>query len=235
MTFLVQPCVPADAQGLAATMVGARFGDPHWVFLWHSPSLKDVTAAAAERLPWNLINGRETTRHEKVIDLETGEVVGYARWNLPPVLAAKNVWPEAQVAEPTPEDRELFEKKFKAVTDNGRIRGLKTDMSSFRSAPLEVVDAKIMKDGPYLTLDYLATAPALQRKGIATMLVQSGLKIADENGMRAYVMSEPAGLKVYQNNGFKVVQTVSTDYSKYGGTDPLVHHFMVRQPVSPEP
>ena len=60
------------------------------------------------------------------------------------------------------------------------------------------------------------------------MLVQSGLKIADEHGIKAYVMSEPAGLKVYQNTGFKLVETVSSDYSKYGGTEPSVHHFMVR-------
>ncbi|KAK9349842.1 hypothetical protein V1523DRAFT_399773 [Lipomyces doorenjongii] len=236
MIFIVQPCVPGDSQGLAAVMMGARFGDPHWVFLWQDPSLEDITVAAAERLPWNLISGRETTRHEKVIDVKTGEIVGYARWTLPSEWAKKNIWPEAQVAEPTPENCKLFEKKFQAVTDNGRIRGLKTDGSSaFRSRPLEVVDAKIMKDGPYLTLDYLTTAPAYQRNGVATMLVQSGLKVADENSMKAYVMASPAGFKVYQNNGFKLVETVSVDYRKYGGSEPMVHHFMVRDPVSPKP
>lgn len=64
------------------------------------------------------------------------------------------------------------------------------------------------------------------------MLVQSGLKIADQYGIKTYVMSEPAGLKVYLNHGFKLVETVSTDYSQYGGTEPMVHYFLVREPVS---
>ena len=47
------------------------------------------------------MNHREQKRHQKVIETESGEPVGYARWLLPPVLAEKNVWPEAGVAEPT--------------------------------------------------------------------------------------------------------------------------------------
>lgn len=139
-------------------MMGARFEDPHWLFIWPNPSLEAIVAGAAERLPWNLLSGREKTRHQKAIDLETGEVVGYARWHLPPVLAERKknsnqvVWPEAQVAEPTPEHREFFESKFKAATDNGRIPGLKKEVMLFRSVPLEAADAKIMKDGPYLSM-----------------------------------------------------------------------------------
>ena len=64
------------------------------------------------------------------------------------------------------------------------------------------------------------------------MLVKSGLDIADRYGLRTYVMSEPAGLKVYLNHGFKLVETVSVDYPQYGGTEPLVEHFLVREPAT---
>ncbi|KAK9365597.1 hypothetical protein V1509DRAFT_373982 [Lipomyces kononenkoae] len=237
MSFVVEPCFPADASGLATTMMTARLTDPHWAFLWEDPCPDDIIARAIDRVPWNLITGKDTKRHQKVINAETGEVVGYARWTLPPVLAEKNnVWPEAQVAEPTPAEREIYEKKYQAGTKNGRLIGMKAGgMMNFRSAPLEVVDARITRDGPFLTLDYLTTAPGLWRRGIASMLVQSGLKIADQYGIKTYVMSEPAGLKVYLNHGFKLVETVSTDYSQYGGTEPMVHHFLVREPVSPQP
>ena len=63
------------------------------------------------------------------------------------------------------------------------------------------------------------------------MLMQGGLKIADRYGIKTYVMSEPAGLKLYYNHGFKLVDTVSTDYSKYGGVEPLVHYFLIREPL----
>ncbi|KZF21984.1 hypothetical protein L228DRAFT_283185 [Xylona heveae TC161] len=237
MSFAIQPCSPADAPGLAATMMGARLTDPHWVFLWKDPCPQDIIARASERLPWNLISGRDTKRHQKVINVETGKVVGYARWSLPPDLAkAGNVWLEAQVAEPSRVDLEIYEKNFKANTDNGRLIGLKTGaMIGFRSAPLEAADARIMRDGPFLMMDYLTTDPAFWRRGIASMLVQSGLKVADRYGIKTYAMSEPAGLKVYLNHGFKLVETVSTDYSKYGGTEPLVEYFLVREPVSLQP
>jgi hypothetical protein len=41
-------------------------------------------------IPWNLINRRAEKRHLKAIDVETGELAGYARWLLPPILADKN-------------------------------------------------------------------------------------------------------------------------------------------------
>lgn len=62
------------------------------------------------------------------------------------------------------------------------------------------------------------------------MLVQSGLQIADRYNIKTYVMSEPAALKLYLNHGFKLVETVSKDYSYYGGTEPAVHHFLIREP-----
>lgn len=64
------------------------------------------------------------------------------------------------------------------------------------------------------------------------MLVQSGLRVADQYGVKVYVMSEPAALKLYLNFGFELLETVSTDYSKYGGTEPTAEHFLVRRPPS---
>lgn len=80
-----------------------------------------------------------------------------------------------------------------------------------------------------LALDYLVTDPAFWRRGIASMLVKSGLQVAAQYGIKTYVMSEPAGLNLYLNLGFKLVETVSTDYSQYGGTEPTVEYFLIRE------
>jgi len=61
------------------------------------------------------------------------------------------------------------------------------------------------------------------------MLVKSGLEAADTYHQKAHVMSSVAGLRLYEKHGFKVVETTSTDYSQFGGTEPFVHHFMVRK------
>ncbi|KAJ5129036.1 hypothetical protein N7448_002748 [Penicillium atrosanguineum] len=232
MAFTVQPCFPADAPGLAATMMGARLTDPHWANMWEDPNSEDIISKAIHRVPWNLVTGRNTKRHQKAIDLATGSVVGYARWCLPSDLAKKSdVWLEAQVAEGTAAERAIYEKQYQVNTKNGQAIGLKGgEMRNYRSAPLEAVDARIMRDGPFLTLDYLTTDPAFWRRGIGSMLVKSGLRIADVHGIKTYVMSEPAALKLYLNLGFELVDTVSTDYSQYGGTEPMVHYFLVRQP-----
>ncbi|CEO59179.1 hypothetical protein PMG11_03863 [Penicillium brasilianum] len=234
MPFEIQPCSAADALGLAITMMSARLTDPHWAFLWEDPNPKDIITKSALRVPWNLATGRDTKRHQKVIDVESGQVVGYARWILPDCLAKQNdVWLEAQAPEGTRSEREEWEIQHKANTRGGQPIGMKSGgLMSYRSAPLEVIDARIMRDGPFLILDYLTTDPAFWRRGIASMLVQSGLKVGDQYGMKVYVMSEPAALKLYLNHGFELLETVSTDYSIYGGTEPTVEHFLVRVPRS---
>ncbi|CAI7611533.1 unnamed protein product [Penicillium glandicola] len=236
MAFVIQPCFPEDAPGIAATMMLARLTDPHWTCLWENPSAESIIPRAIERVPWNLVTGTETKRHQKVINVETGQVVGYARWYLPPMMAKKgDVWLEAQVAEGTPADRGVYEKQYRENTQNGQPIGLKGgEMMSYRSAPLEEADARIMSDGPFLTLDYLTTDPSFWRRGVGRMLVRSGLQIADQQGIKTYVMSEPAALKLYLSLGFQLVDTVSVDYSHYGGTEPMVMYFLVREPSQVE-
>ena len=175
-------------------------------------------------------------------------MVGYARWLLPPGLADKNVWSEARVAEPSPKDRELFERDFQ---DSPLPNAKSGEMLAFRAGGLEEAEKRVKVDGPFLSkcpfrftkrsfsdvyvvVDFLTVKPSFQRQGVASLLVKSGCEIADAYHLKAYVIASPAGLKVYEGQGFKVVETVSTDYSKFGSVEPYVHHFLVRQPVSPE-
>jgi hypothetical protein len=62
------------------------------------------------------------------------------------------------------------------------------------------------------------------------MLVRSGLDIADQHQIKSYVMSSPAALKLYRSLCFELVDTVSTDYSQFGGTEPALQYFLVRRP-----
>lgn len=48
---VVQPCFPADAPGLTATMMGARLTHPHFVILWEDPSSEDIIAKATNWVP----------------------------------------------------------------------------------------------------------------------------------------------------------------------------------------
>ncbi|KAJ5609447.1 hypothetical protein N7528_010014 [Penicillium herquei] len=234
MPFVVQGCSPADAPGLGAAMIKARLTDPHWVFMWEEDiPAEEMISRSTDRIPWNLVNGRDTKRHEKVIDDATGQVLGYARWLLPPDLANRNdVWLEAQAQDGTPEERATYEKMSDATSRNGQPIGLKGgEQSRYRNAPLIAADARVTKNGPFLALDYLTTHPDFWHRGVGSMLVKSGLDVADQYGLKTYVMSEPAALKLYLNFDFQLIETVSTDYSQFGGKEPMVHYFLTREPV----
>ena len=248
MRFSLQPCGPADASDIATVIMTAWNTNWHWRYRWEDLSLENLIERSTKRFPWNLVTEREIKRHQKAVDIATGEVVGYARWLLPPELADKNVWSEAQVAEPSPKDRELFERDFRESPLPNAKSG---EMIAFRAGGLEEAEKRVRVDDPFLSkcsfrstekrifdvyvvVDFLTVKPAFQRQGVASLLVKSGCEIADAYHLKAYVIASPAGLKVYEGQGFKVVETVSTDYSQFGAVEPYVHHFLVRQPVSPE-
>jgi hypothetical protein len=63
------------------------------------------------------------------------------------------------------------------------------------------------------------------------MLLRSALQKADQYGVRAHTMAAHGALKMYENFGFNLIETVSTDYSIYGVKEPYGYHLMVREPV----
>jgi hypothetical protein len=131
-------------------MISARLTDPHWITLWEDPSPEPIIAATTARIPWTLLNGGKVRRHEKIIT-ETGQVVGYARWILPDHLATDDIWPQAQVAEVSPDELAMYKTRYEDNSVDGLSAGIRTDgIMAYRGAPLEEVDARIMKDGPFL-------------------------------------------------------------------------------------
>ncbi|THY13995.1 acyl-CoA N-acyltransferase [Aureobasidium pullulans] len=234
MPFSVQVTDPIKANELAKVMTDSRWVDPHWKILFEDGTTADqVISETAQRLPYNLTR-RQGKRHQMAVDQVTGEVVGTARWILPEHLRDPKfkTWPEARVPSPSIEDDEKFRKKFEDATDEeGRIKHLRWDLMEVRNTPLEEIDAKIVHDtGPFLTLDYLSTAPHYQRKGVGSALLQRGLEVADANNLSTYVTASPAGLKLYLNHGFEIVETFSLEYPDFGGTEPVVDYFMIRKP-----
>ena len=150
MPYIVQPIDPEkDNQGLSQAMMTAFIQDPHWALLWPGMSLEQIIDGSIHRLPQNLISGRERKRYQKVIETGTGEIVGYSRWLLPPRLQGREAggkatfWPEAEIPEPTPEQREHYEAKWKSATVEGRMLGVNQEMVDALSPRLEEEDVKV--------------------------------------------------------------------------------------------
>ncbi|XRM47159.1 hypothetical protein ABZX51_010157 [Aspergillus tubingensis] len=252
--YTLHPAHPSHSRTLAETMILSRLTDPHWAFLFTpSTTPSSIISSTASRLPHTLSTARDVRRHEVVttsttpgIGTENAEhtvqdkerVIGYARWTLPPSLSNRDdVWPSAQVPEPSSQEKEQFRKMYDLGSDEkGRAKGMKSDgLLGFRGTPLEEVEERVLRDvvggEEVLTLEYLTTHPGYWRQGVGSMLVQSGLRVADQYGIKTYVMSEPAGLKVYLNHGFRVVDEITVEYEQFGGTEPTTHYFLVRDAV----
>jgi hypothetical protein len=92
MAISIQPINLADTPGLARTLMSAWYEDPHWRALWlQTPVLEALIHMASEGMSWSLVNSESRKRYKKAVDTATGEIVGYVRWVLPPVLDGENI------------------------------------------------------------------------------------------------------------------------------------------------
>jgi len=168
-------------------------------------------------------------------------------WPPDPESANKDMWLEVQAAEPSPDDFKLFERNMQEWPLPNVKSG---EMIEFRASGLAEAEKRVKINGPFLSkccfgiqkgilnfhivVDFLAIKPAFQPQGVANLIREAGCEIADKCDMKMYVIASPAALNFYKGQRFKLVETVSTDYSQFGGVEPYVHHFLVCQPLSPE-
>ncbi len=60
------------------------------------------------------------------------------------------------------------------------------------------------------------------------MLVQQGTSFADEARLPCYLEGSPAGHRLYLSMGFKDLETLDMDMSKFGGKGRHPHYVMIR-------
>ncbi|RMZ72442.1 Acyl- N-acyltransferase [Pyrenophora seminiperda CCB06] len=227
--YTLQPVKPTDAVGLAETMMRAFYQDEHWASLWKSTSLDNIIDDCAKRLPWNLVKVAPDKRHRKVVESSTGNIVGYARWVLPD--KETDEWAEGVVCETDPERRRGYEEEFQSVTEDGKIRGIDHGMVDELSEAIEVAETRVLGKGKkFLALDYLATHPEHQKRGIGSMLLSEGLAYADKHGLKTIVVAKTPGVKLYLDHDFHIVEKVQQERPQYGWSSPYTTTILIREP-----
>lgn len=81
----------------------------------------------------------------------------------------------------------------------------------------------------------MAVHPENQGKGIATILIQSGMKEAEKLGLDIFVLAFRRGWGVYSRAGFRIEQELIQDDSMYGGDGKFgVRYMIYEQPPQSE-
>jgi GNAT superfamily N-acetyltransferase len=83
---------------------------------------------------------------------------------------------------------------------------------------------------PHVYLRLLATDPAHHRRGAGAMLLAWGLAEADRLQLPSYLETTSDGMPLYERHGFREVDTVAQDLTRWGGPKFNVP-VMVREPV----
>lgn len=114
--YQLRACTVEDAHALARNNMSAFWTDENWVLIWKSHrTLEQVIDISSKRQARNLLRDRVILRHQAAVDTETGKIVGYARWKLPPGYVTvqgtnEPQWPDAQVPDVSEAEREEFSK-----------------------------------------------------------------------------------------------------------------------------
>jgi hypothetical protein len=99
LSFAVAPCSIDDGPALAKVHISAFWTDPTWVVIWPGKTLEYVTSQYVLRMPHTLLLDPIHRRHQKVVDIDKGTIIGYARWMLPEIdiVNLNAIWRTAQV------------------------------------------------------------------------------------------------------------------------------------------
>ncbi|KAE8372210.1 acyl-CoA N-acyltransferase [Aspergillus bertholletiae] len=225
-TWKIEPCSVDDAAALAHNNMAAFWQDSNWIILWPKDMKQEfIIRQSTKRQPRNLLRDREKVRHQKAVDPATGAVVGYARWILPSghftAGDGSPAWVEAQVPDVSEDEKKRYQELAESAWWSPR-----QDMDSLDDKNHVVMD-RILAEKPYIKLDYLAVHPDNKGKGIGTALVASGIKYAEKARVPIFTMAFKAGRRVYARLGFREVDRVIQDDSKFGGPGEYGAYFMI--------
>ena len=64
-------------------------------------------------------------------------------------------------------------------------------------------------------ITFMAVDPAQQREGVGSMLMEMFCREVDKNQLDAFVLSSPAGVRLYTKFGFRAVGAVETERGRF--------------------
>ncbi|KAH6718100.1 hypothetical protein BKA61DRAFT_572169 [Leptodontidium sp. MPI-SDFR-AT-0119] len=215
MPLIIQDVTFVDGEAIANIYICAFFDDPFQRTLFPDMPFDKQVAGVISRWPNNY--GDISAFYKKVVDTDSGEIVGYSKWGFAftdagEILKRPLDIPENVEVKPpsTPEGLDdAFATEFtrKAVEIRGRILG----------------------ERPQLQLKMLATLPSHQRRGVAALQLGWATDLADEKRLTCWVEGSAVAVPLYRKFGFDVKDTIVSQCSGLDGEIPYVSTCMLRE------
>ena len=224
MTGAVMPVV--YPKGITDT-VRARLEAVHLETLTNDPSARYVVildtdippSSKSVNLGDNARHATEDSRSEAApTSQQEGEIVAFAEWHIYPTLAAESARDDLE-----------------APAGSSDWPPGETNVTLLNEYSLAQAAArrKYTRGKPVLLLDTIGTDPSYMGRGAASMLMEWGTGLADDNGLECWLEGTPDGLRLYRKFGYREVERFGIDLEKWDegkGKGVFEHIVMVREP-----
>ncbi|KAJ4151655.1 hypothetical protein LMH87_012344 [Akanthomyces muscarius] len=217
---LIPHCTVDDGVGLSQAKTESFVKEPWWTSEFPPDRQETILDSMILREPYNQLTARNIRRHQKVIHVPTGEIVGYSRWFVP----NPDDWLEAQTPAVSEEEEAHWKLQYNTAYWHFVEDGQGTDdhVSAWRAAHTPT--------GPVISLEYLCCKQSHQKRGVASLLIRSGCEQADKLKLpiTIYAMGEKAR-DAYLKHGFQQLAEKHQDLRPF--RDCVYHtYWMVRHP-----
>ncbi|KAL7623486.1 hypothetical protein AAE478_007168 [Parahypoxylon ruwenzoriense] len=225
-SLLISHCTTEDINTLTEVYYDAFRTDPRNAFWW--PADKKAMIAWMSRRIRRKMSDRHV-RHFKVTDRQSGDLVAFARWDVPEGHeeafgdwigddgAAATTVVNAPPAAATGENSETAEQGVDLPVTSGRVE-------------VPTPPAFDYPEGarPELCLRFFNALGAMSEKQNAKAM------LADAEGLKVYLEATPHGKPVYEKLGFREVDQLTFDLKELINKDDGVYKIsiMVREPMS---
>lgn len=244
MPLEIRPLQPADALSWIRTRALAYYGPTHDVLhngLVSEDSMRGVAEDRRREIGspnvwhWKIVDTDLTPGKDEPADHQ-GRIIAVAVWKL--MNAEENACARRKAKEEVTTEHASVpvETEQPATGHNPRYQTflppeLRLDALQSLFVPLDTARDEIMgTEKPFFMLNSLATHPEHQGRGAARLLLDWGIKKADDEGLVTFLDASQVARPIYEKRGFEVKRSIEWDRKVWGGEGVDVHYCMVRLP-----
>jgi GNAT superfamily N-acetyltransferase len=235
--FVLSECTLDDLPAMITVHLDAFANDP---FSSYTFPREIIGATEQHRWMTEFLTGhfaKPEMAFYKITETNTGNLAAWIRYVVPHLLSEEESERRKQERDkkmqagtfwPRGTNLEIVAATF------GTLAKLKEKYLNDAETYCKSVSFSTRRKGGLLTHDLdvqlLATAPAYQRRGLGNRLLKHVLQMADKEGKMAYIEATDAGFPIYLKLGWKQIDVVELDLSKYGGKGIASNRLMLREP-----